>query len=298
MGVIIAELRPDVIGKKLGQNLYNASGNLLLRKGVEITNRFYDFFDEKGYRSIFVLGDENRAGMSVQCNFTADRMLVSAPYLLKRIFRDLKSDETGKTAQAKNNLVSLAESILVHIRNTLRRPPHLLELKRAEDYLYQHSVCVAVYAIFLGLRLNFHDRKLLSLATSALLHDFGMEFVDAAIVNKVDKLGDDEFEKIKEHTTMGFTHLVRNCYFDGISTVASVQHHERFDGGGYPNSIEGDEIHEYSRIITVADFFDAWTSDRPHRRLNTIDNAMEFLRNNEDKIFDSNIVRNFVEVFG
>ncbi|MFQ5649074.1 MAG: HD-GYP domain-containing protein [bacterium] len=296
MSVIIEQLSPALVGKRLGQNLYNATGNLLLRKGVTLTPRFLDYFQEKGYRSIFVLNEDDTE-IAGRFNYTSDRLLVSAPYLLKNIFRNLKSEETLKASQARNDLISLAESILVHIRNTLRRPMHLMELKRQDDYLYQHSVYVAVYSIFLGCKLNFHDRKLLSLAISALLHDFGMEFIDERIVNKESRLEDKEFEKVKEHTTKGFTHLVRNCFFDGISSVASVQHHERFDGCGYPNKLQGDAIHEYSRIITVTDFFDAWTSDRPHRRLNSIENALEFLRSNEDKMFDGKLVRSFVEVF-
>lgn len=297
MSVVIEELSPQVVGKRLGQNVYNATGQLLLRKGVEITPRFYEFFESKGYRSIFLLDNAVNAGAS-QFNFDADRLLIAAPHLLKNIFRGLRSCQTTRASQAKVQLISLAESLLVHIRNTLHRPPHLLELKRREDYLYQHSVCVAVYAIFIGRKLNFQDRKLLSLAISALLHDFGMEFVDERIINKQEKLNDKEFEHVKEHTTLGFSHLVRNSLFDGVSTVATVQHHERVDGQGYPNRLQGEAIHEYSRIISVSDFFDALTSDRPHRRLLAIEDALELIKQHETSIFDAEVARSFIEVFG
>ncbi len=297
MGVIIESLTPQIIGQRLGQSLYNQTGNLLLRKGVEINQRYFDFFDEKGYASILLLDRDFDEWEGLQ-NINSDRFLMTAPFALKRIFRKLKREENISSRQAKSELLSLAESLLVHIQNTLRVPPKIIEMKRQADYLYQHSVNVAVYSVFLGQKLCFQDSKLLNLVVSALLHDFGMEFVDDEIVNKTTKLKTDEFEKVKEHTTKGFSHLVRNCSFEGLTTVASVQHHERFDGGGYPKALNGESIHEYSRIITLSDFFDAWTSDRPHRRLNTVEDAMEFINANKKKIFDPQMVQYFAETLG
>ena len=293
MGVVIAELTPEVIGRRLGQNLYNQAGQLLLRKGVELTNRFFEFYLEHGYRSIFLLDLEP----ATQVRVTSDRLLCTAPYQLKKIFRLLKREDGQHALRAKNELLSLAESIFVHVRNTLQRPPQLVELKRSDDYLYQHCINVAVYSIYVGQKLQFQDKKLLNLALSAMLHDFGMEFVDKAIVNKTTTLAQEEFEQVKEHTTKGFTHLLRNSSFDGLTTVASVQHHERYDGLGYPKSLGGQDIHEFSRIISLTDAFDAWTSDRPHRRLHSVQNAIEFIRANESQIFDPALVNNFVELF-
>ncbi len=106
-----------------------------------------------------------------------------------------------------------------------------------------------------------------------------------------------EFEHVKEHTTKCFSHLVRNCSFTGLITVASAQHHERFDGLGYPKGLGREDIHEFSRIIRLTDTFDAWTSDRPHRRLHPIEKAIEFIRTNENQIFDTVVVEPFIEIF-
>ncbi len=294
MTVIIEELEPKVIGHRLGQNLYNPAGNLLLRKGVEITPRYYEFFEEQGYRSIFVL---NHSPELNAVALESDRLIATAPYVLKRIFRKLQSDENLLCAEAKHDLVSLAESILVHVTNSIEHSPRIWELKRQHDYLYQHCVNVAVLSVYIGKKLKFEDRRILNLVTAALIHDFGMEFVDHDILLKTDELGEDEIEQIREHTTKGFAHLVHHCAFDGITTVASVQHHERFDGLGYPKALQGQSIHEFSRIIALADFFDAWTSDRPHRRMHSVENAMDFIQDNQSKIFDPAIAQHFLEIF-
>ena len=183
------------------------------------------------------------------------------------------------------------------MRNTLKRPPHLVELKRSDDYLYQHCVNVAVYSIYVGQKLNFQDQKLLELSVSALLHDFGMELVDPGIVNKAERLDPEEYEHVKEHTTKGFSHLIRTCDFDGLTTGASDQHHERYDGMCYPKSLGGTDIHEFSRIISLTDTFDAWTSDRPHRRLHSVENAIQFIQKSGNELFDPEMVEYFIEVF-
>ncbi len=294
MGVEVHQLGNEVVGRRLGQNLYNPAGNLLLRKGVEITPRYLDYFQDSGYQSIFLLSQ----GVSSEgSRFNSDRLLTTAPYILKKVFRKMRIDDTVRAAQAKGDLLSLAEAILVHVQNRLEKPPQLLELKRQGDYLYQHCVNVAVYSIFIGRAKNYSDQQLLNLAIAGLIHDFGMEFVDGDIVNKKDELGAEEFEQVKQHTTKGFTHLVHNCAFDGITTVASVQHHERFDGTGYPKRLHGNSIHEFSRIITLTDFFDAWTSDRPHRRMHSLSDAVAYIQEEQGSIFDPALAQSFTRLF-
>ena len=294
MTIEIQQLDRDVIGRRLGQNLYNPVGNLLLRKGVEITSRYYDFFEESGYKSIFLLNPSETAEKGP---FGSDRLLATAPHVLKKIFRKLCHEDRDLAAQAKQDIVSLAESILVHVTNSAMASPQIWELKRQNDYLYQHCVNVAVYSIHVGQKLGFDDKRLLNLVIAALIHDLGMEFIDDNILYKSEQLDDQEIAQIHEHTTKGFTHLVRHCAFDGITTVASVQHHERFDGEGYPKGLQGNSIHEFSRIIALTDFFDAWTSDRPHRRMHSFDYALDFIRENRERMFDPVIVKPFIELF-
>ncbi|MFQ5750512.1 MAG: HD-GYP domain-containing protein [bacterium] len=296
MGVEIEELSPKVIGKKLGQNLYNPTGNLLLRKGVIIKPYYYNHFKKEGYRSIYLLNNHSN-DIEATSHFLSDRLQATAPFSLKNIFRLLNLDDPQKATAAKSKLFALARSLLLNVNYNIQKLPKILDLKRHEDYLYQHSINVAVYAILIGHRLQYNETRLLNLVLAALLHDFGMLFVDNKIVNKSSQIEDAEFETIKAHTTKGFHHLFRKCSFDGLSALATVQHHERFDGTGYPKELSGKDIHEYSRIISLTDFFDAWTSDRPHRRLHTIDEAIEFIKNNEGKIFDPILAHTFVRLF-
>ena len=292
----IVELSQDVLGQKLGKNLYNSNGNLLLRKGVEINPHYLGHFKKKGYKSIYLLNNDLEVNQP-SSHLLPERFLSTSPFVLKRIFRNLMEDNKKKAADAKNELIALAESILLNINNLNKKVPKILDLKTQEDYLYQHSINVAAYSALIGEKLKYPGTKLMSLVLASLLHDFGMLFIDNEIVNKATRLEEVELEKVREHTTIGFRHLIGPCSFDGLSSVASVQHHERFDGSGYPRKIEGDDIHEYSRIITLIDFFDAWTSDRPHRRLHSMDQSFAFIEKDKGKAFDPKIVDAFLDIF-
>jgi HD-GYP domain-containing protein (c-di-GMP phosphodiesterase class II) len=297
LGTVIEELSPKIIGKRLGQNLYNSNGNLLLRKGIEINARFYERFEELGYKSIYLLKSEDEKSSHLTGNVISAQLIASGPGWLKRIFRRLSQEEGGPYLNAKGELIELAKYILKNVDFQVASLPEVLDLKRHEDYLYQHSINVAVYSALIGRRLEYDKKKTYHLILSALLHDFGMMFVDPEIVNKAERLEPEEFEHVKEHTIKGFSHLVRRCSFDGLSTIASVQHHERVDGAGYPNNLEVGRIHEYSRIISVTDSFDAWTSDRPHRRMQSIESALNFLKDNQEKMFDPDVVAHFLKIF-
>ena len=83
----------------------------------------------------------------------------------------------------------------------------------------------------------------------------------------------------------------------GVVSAVALQHHERYDGSGYPHGMSGEDIHEYSRIVAVCDFYDAYTSDRPHRQLHSIEDAVTYLMAQSNKEFDPNVVKHFVQYF-
>ncbi len=183
------------------------------------------------------------------------------------------------------------------VNHKLDAPPDILDLKRQEDYLYQHAINVAAYSILIGQSMQYHQMKLFDLTLSALLHDFGMQLVDQEILDKPGELDESEYEEVKKHTYLGFQHLSRKCFLKGIVSAVALQHHERYDGSGYPNGISGDDTHEYSRIIAMCDFFDAYTSDRPHRQLHSIEDAVGYLMAQSGDEFDPNVIKHFMKYF-
>ncbi|MCG8606362.1 HD domain-containing protein [bacterium] len=298
MSAVITEVGPELVGKRLGQKLYSSKGSLLLGQGTEITDSHNSRIHEAGYRSVYV-ADLN--GQSVIIDepehVVSEKLRAKLPSQLKAIFEQLLSKNKITISDGKKKLNQFADTLVKGIQHKITEPPGLLDLKRMEDYLFQHPISVAAYSIIIGRGMGYHQLKLYDLAIAALLCDIGMHFIDEDTLNKTEELTEEEFEEIKKHTMLGFQHLGRQCFLKGLITIVALQHHEKFDGTGYPNGIAGDKIHEYSRIISVADFFDAYTSDRPYRRLHTINEALDYLRAESGQQFDPSIVKRFLSIF-
>ena len=296
MSVRVITLNQDAIGKKLCQKLYNSKGGLLLGISTEIKEFHFSHIQQVGYKSIYVV-DDLEADMDLSGHIISEKTRASTPIELKNIYKKLMSPNKITVSDGKKDLNELADSLVRQVNHRLEAPPDILDLKRQEDYLYQHAINVMAYSILIGQSMQYHQMKLFDLALSALLHDFGMQFIDQEILNKPGELEESEYEEVKKHTDLGFQHLSRKCFMKGIVSAVALQHHERNDGSGYPNGMAGDDIHEYSRIIAVCDFYDAYTSDRPHRHLHSIEDAVGYLMAQSGVEFDPNVVKHFMKYF-
>jgi len=296
MSLRVVTLNQDAIGKKLGQKLYNSKGGLLLGNGAEIKEFHFSHIAQVGYKSVYVLDDLEDV-MDMNGHIISEKTRAQTPIELKNTYKKLMSSNKVTISEGKKDLSELADSLLRQVNHRLEAPSDILDLKREEDYFYQHAINVAAYAILIGQRMQYHQIKLFDLALSALLYDFGMQFIDPEILNKPGELDESEYEEVKKHTGLGFRHLSRKCFMKGIISAVALQHHERYDGSGYPHGMSGEDIHEYSRIVAVCDFYDAYTSDRPHRGLHSIEDAVTYLMAQSNREFDPNVVKHFVQYF-
>jgi HD-GYP domain-containing protein (c-di-GMP phosphodiesterase class II) len=141
-----------------------------------------------------------------------------------------------------------------------------LAYQNPSDLLVYHSINVFICSLKIGMGLGYHSRQLLELGLSALLHDIGMAKVPEEIIKKANELSNEEVNTIKQHPIYGHEIIMRlGKEYMWLAGVV-LQEHEREQGQGYPKGIKGDEIHEYAKIIGVADVYEALTHPRPHRR--------------------------------
>lgn len=156
-----------------------------------------------------------------------------------------------------------------------------------------HSERVAETAVRLGLKLQMTERELRSLRIAAILHDAGKLGVREAILDKPGKLEPEEYEEIKRHPVLGGQILAGIRSFEDV-VPAIVHHHERWDGAGYPDKLSGESIPLFSRIIAVADVWDAITDDRPYRAGFPEEDARRFMAEQSAILFDPRLVRLFL----
>jgi putative nucleotidyltransferase with HDIG domain len=158
-----------------------------------------------------------------------------------------------------------------------------------------HSERVATLALQIGRALNLDASALENLHRAALLHDIGKLGVPVAVLDKPGALSDEEFGMIKSHSTLGARILEPiNAYAEIIPMV--LQHHERFDGKGYPDGLSGEEIELGARILAVADVFDALKSDRPYREGWSLERVNELILNEGGRQFDPQVVEAFLAI--
>jgi HD-GYP domain-containing protein (c-di-GMP phosphodiesterase class II) len=143
------------------------------------------------------------------------------------------------------------------------------------------------------MKLNEYDIEILK--NIANLHDIGKIQVDLSILNKTEKLTNEDWAEIKKHPITGYE-IVKEITFLKESSSAVLYHHERFDGSGYPFGVSGEKIPLFARIISIADSYDAMTTDRPYRQALNIYQALNELKNNVDKQFDRQVCLKMIEV--
>lgn len=140
----------------------------------------------------------------------------------------------------------------------------LLLLNTKDDYTYQHSVQVGMLSYYLATWLGYDEKQAVVIGQGGFLHDIGKCQIQDDILNKPERLSDDEFELIKQHTIFGYE-IIKRSFGESIQATVALQHHERIDGNGYPHGINGEQIHPVAKIVAVADVYSAMISSRVYQ---------------------------------
>lgn len=164
-----------------------------------------------------------------------------------------------------------------------------------DDYTGKHSKMVSKYSILLAEKLGLTENEKNRLRIGALLHDCGKIGIPDNIIHKSQKLSDTEFTIIKNHTLLGYN-IIKHITNDEEIINCVRSHHERWDGKGYPDGLQGNAIHLFARIVCIADVYHAMTSDRPYRKALTQEEAIDELIRTKGTQFDPKLVDAFVEI--
>ncbi len=180
---------------------------------------------------------------------------------LQRNYMELKESKE-ETERLYGLLKSDYEQEVDNVRNLVITLANVIEAK--DKYTDGHTRRVAGISRFLGEKMGLDESRLRHLEIAGLIHDIGKVGVSEEILNKPGRLTSEEFEAIKKHTLIG-ENICRPLNSLKMCLDPIRHHHEKLDGSGYPDGISGDELSVESRIIAVADIYDALTSDRPYR---------------------------------
>ena len=162
-------------------------------------------------------------------------------------------------------------------------------IEASDPYTSGHSMRVSAYAEAIAKQVGLPQSKIDLIRSAALLHDIGKIGIDKNILNKTGRLEKEEFETIKSHPEIGATIIADLSYLSNISNIIR-HHHERNDGKGYPDGLSHDNIPLETSILTIADSFDAMTTNRPYRSSLSLESALQEIKNNQGTQFNPDIV--------
>lgn len=279
-------------GMILGNDLYNEIDDFMLGRGQILTGEFIESIKRLKYNGIYVddaISEDLEIIEVINQRVRAESVkAVRDAYMFGE-----KSDSIhpGDVLRIKDQVEKIVDDVLENASLMV----NIIDMKVFDDYTFYHSVNVAVLSIVLGIALGMTRDELLELGYAAILHDIGKVFIDIDILNKPDKLTDEEFEVMKTHSKLGCDYIQSEYNIPIASYVGIMDHHEKYSGGGYPKGIAGEEISRLGRIISLADVYDALTSDRPYRRGYLPSEAMEYIMANTQTLFDPALVEIFVK---
>jgi HD-GYP domain-containing protein (c-di-GMP phosphodiesterase class II) len=212
-------------------------------------------------------------------------------------------NEIGELADNFNSMSSAIEGAIDRLKkaahensllfiNSVRMLAAAIDAK--DPYTRGHSERVARYSMAIGKNLELPDKEMRDLRISALLHDVGKIGIDDRILRKPGALSDDEFEVMKQHPAKGA------AIMSGVAQLIDIipgmkYHHEKWSGGGYPDNLQSDQIPMQARIISIADTFDAMTTNRPYQKAMDLSYVVDKIKSFAGSRFDPRVVDAFVQ---
>ncbi|ADU29816.1 HD-GYP domain-containing protein [Evansella cellulosilytica] len=252
-----------IIGKVLANDVISDSGSFLLSKGMEITDSHVEIL--RKHEVEYIILEDNLPPIDIQLKHIFKNEKLSSLYYdnlveVKYLFLQAVSDRIPTLRTFMKPFTPLLDKI-IHGKSVFLELHHI---KGFDDYLYRHSLNVGMLAATIGKILHCKDETIVLLAQTGLLHDIGKMKIPSEILNKEGKLTTLEYNEVKKHTIYGKEMLEKISGTNEKLHLGALLHHERLDGSGYPFGMK-DKIPLVAQIISVADMYDAITSDRVYR---------------------------------
>lgn len=279
-------------GMLLGKSIYNKNGSLLLREGTPIKQQYISKVIELDIQGVYI-DDEISRGIEIE-NVINNELRLNTVGKIKDIFIDIQKDSQNldsNISQANMQVENMIDE-LIENKNVM---VNMVDIKSFDEYTYHHSVNVCVLSIIMGISLGLTKDELSSLGMAALLHDIGKVFINQDLLNKVERLTTEEFDEMKKHSMSGYQYIKMKFDFPYQTNIGVLQHHEKYDGTGYPQGKSGEDISIFGRIIAVADVYDALVSNRYYKKALLPSEAMEYIMGAAGAHFDFEVVNVFLQ---
>ena len=318
--VYIQNLRPGMV---LGGTIRNQRGDVLLSKGVVLSEGYIDALRAHGFYAVYIM--DGIADDVEPPDILSDHVRMATYKHVHELFAVARGAAASGGANGSNDLPDRIAGAAAHQVAQLHRDiaaiidevmsaevlSGVVSLKSHDSYTFEHSIEVTVAGVVLGKRLNIASQELYQLALGCMLHDVGKLVIPPEVLSKPSRLTPEEFDLVRRHPLAGYE-IVRQMTGEGEILARHLvwQHHERQDGTGYPRGLRGINEFGYARqehfgqglilpaaeIAAVADVYSALASDRPYRPALSPLDTVSALRQMAGSHLNRKIVSRFLSI--
>ncbi len=274
---------------QVARNIYSADGKVLLAEGVSLTAKYIGRLQDLGIMSLYIT--DQRIGKVEVDDLVRVQTRVEAMKEVKEVMGNIRD---GRSVSGEKVYRVISE-VLDEILSNRSVSFSLVDIRAMNDYLFGHCLTVCILSLMTGVAAGYNFSRLRDLAMGAVLHDVGKVLIADDILNKAGKFTAEEFAAIQQHAQLGYDILKKCNDISSVSSHIAWQHHEKFNGTGYPRGLKGKEIHEFSRIAAVADVYDALSTDRIYRKRWMPHEVLEFIRDKDKTDFDPDFSKLFLD---
>ena len=266
------------------------------KKSMLLANRIKSLFIKKEEQEIFFDYLENNfqliiSDTSIPPDERTKIVHGAATNLVKDLFDDPRTGSVERTKTFAHNMVD-------YVLKDTKAAESLLNIAVHEYYTYTHSVNVAAVGTLFGQDLGLEETDLKGFCAGILLHDVGKTRISTDILNKKGKLTKEEFDKIKKHPELGIEVLDETGTECIEERIVTIQHHENYDGSGYPYGLAKDEIHLCGKIARIIDVYDALTTKRSYADAVRPFAAILEMKDKMFQCFDPELFKEFIQFLG
>ncbi len=282
-------------GMIVAKAVLGGNNQVLLNAGAEIKPQYVDYLRKLGVSSIYI---KDKRIDDIEINeVVSDETRNEARRLVKNILHDIKTNSPGrKCINTEKEIVETVTKIIDELLSNKDILIQLTDVRTSADYMFAHSVNCSILAGVVAAKMGCNRTTLKQLTTGALLHDIGMVAIPEQILNKPGALTLDEIATINKHPLYGFEIFKKSKIYHGLAGTIIAQHHEKYNGQGYPYGLKKDEINPMAQIVGIANIYDALTSDRPYRKAYHPHEAVEMIMAWGNDLFDIEILQSFLAV--
>ena len=273
----------------IARSVYTSSGSMLINENTPVTDKVIRALRNQDIYSVYVtdaLTEQIKEEMNLDEEF--DLRDVIDPVMRRKINGDLKNSITlfkkakglstfsSEGANLLKNVYDISNDIVSELMLRKDRRVTLIDVKHLDIYDYEHAVNTAILSVIVGLSMGLSERELMNISQGALLMNISNELLEP-LINTGEHLSLSDRNIIRSHPELSRQLLNDNTQANAFIKNIVLKHHERMDGSGYPNKLKAPDIDKYTKIVMIADVYDAMTSDRPHRKAHTPSEALEYI---------------------